>query len=111
MSRTSNVSSLSSVDDCFYYHGSLAAMFFPSIVAVLIASFLSLRVLSRGKQKKETNTDDGTLCGSPCGNAFVLALIGLVYPIFLFGFSIYFGYRKITGITCKIKYRRKRSIG
>ena len=97
MSRTSNVSSLSSIDDCFYYNGSLVAMFCPSIVAILIALVLSLRVLTLEKQKKETDKDDGTLCGSPCGNAFVLALIGLVYPIFLLGFSIYLGCRKITG--------------
>ena len=98
MSRTTNVSSLSSIDDCFYYHFSLTAMFCPSIFAFLIALYLSMRVLTLGKQKKE----EDTLCGSPDGNAVVLVLIGLFYPIFLLGFSIYFGWRKIKGKERKI---------
>ena len=91
-----NVSSISSIDDCFYYHGSLVAMFCPSIVAVLIA-FGNLAFQAVQKQKKETDKADSICCGSTLGNAVVLALIGLFYPIVLLLFSMYFGYRLFTG--------------
>ena len=95
MSRASNVSSLSSIDDCFYFRGSLTAMFCPSILAVLIAFGLAFRAVR--KQKKETDKADSICCGSTIGNAVVLASIGLFYPIVLLLFSMYFGYRLFTG--------------
>jgi len=91
---SSNVSSLSSIDDCRYYQVSLTAMFCPSIVATMIAFGLVFRAVQ--KQKKERNKADDTCCGSALGNAAVLAFIGLGYPIFLLWFSFYFGFRLFT---------------
>ena len=79
----SNVSSISSIDDCAYYYSSLTAMFCPSILAVLIA-FGNLVFQAVRKQKNAT-----------IGNGVVVALIGLFYPIFLLLFSINLGYRLI----------------